>query len=137
MRSVRRCARLEQPARGYRDLEIGELVRSVRAGITLPMPVRRVLANPGIKENAGRAAIQRGPILYAIEGADNGGKVLDLNVPLAAAFTPAYREDLLGGIETLTATISGPDGAARQIVAIPYFTWANRGRGEMVVWIRQ
>ncbi len=115
----------------------GNALRSVRAGITLPMPVRRVLGNPGIKDDAGKAAIQRGPILFAIEGVDNGGKVLDLNVPLAAGFTPAYRADLLGGVETLAATISGQDGAPRQIVAIPYFAWANRGRGEMVVWIRQ
>jgi len=101
------------------------------------MPVRRVLPNPGIKDDAGKAAIQRGPILYAIEGMDNGGKVLDLNVSLTAGFTPAYRADFLGGIETLTTTVSGQDGTPRQIVAIPYFAWANRGRGEMVVWIKQ
>ena len=96
-------------------------------------------ANDGIKENAGKAAIQRGPLVYALEGVDNDGKVLDIVAPLTTQFTPVERKDLLGGVTALTATVpaSPEGGAARQITAIPYFAWANRGRGEMVVWIRR
>jgi uncharacterized protein len=106
-----------------------------RVDLDLPMPVRRVLPNPGITEDAGKSAIQRGPVVYALEGIDNGGKVSDIAIPADAVFTPVFRADLLGGVETLTTSVPFVDGA-RSIVAIPYFAWANRGRGEMVVWVR-
>jgi hypothetical protein len=110
----------------------------MRANVQLPMPVRRVTANPGVKDDVGKAAIQRGPIVYAIEAVDNGGKVLDVVTPANTTFTPAFKSDLLGGVTVLTATLPATDEApARTITAIPYFAWANRGRGEMVVWIKQ
>ena len=108
--------------------------------VTFPMPVRRVVAHAGVKDDAGKSAIQRGPIVYALEGVDNGGKVLDVALPLDAAFTQVFRADLLGGVTTLSTTTeaTGADGAktTRAVTAVPYFAWANRGRGEMVVWIR-
>ncbi len=105
--------------------------------LRLPMNVRRVVANPGVKDDAGKAAIQRGPIVYALEGVDNDGKVLDVTLPLDAKFTPAARPDLLGGVTVLTTTIPATASApARTLTAVPYFAWANRGRGEMVVWIK-
>jgi DUF1680 family protein len=108
--------------------------------VSFPMPVRRVLAHAGVKDDAGRAAIQRGPLVYALEGVDNGGKVLDLSLPLDATFTPTFKSDLLGGVTTLSTTVAvtATDGrsADRAITAIPYFAWANRGRGEMAVWIK-
>ncbi len=111
---------------------------AVPVHVTLPMPVRRIVANPGVKEDAGKAAIQRGPIVYAIEGVDNGGKVLDVAIPTTIAFTPAFKADLLGGVTVLTATLPATaDSAARTITAVPYFAWANRGRGEMITWIKQ
>jgi hypothetical protein len=102
------------------------------------MPVRRVIANPGVKDDAGRAAIQRGPVVYALEGVDNGGHVLDATVPVDTVFTPSARADLLGGVTVLTASLPATaTGPARTITAIPYFAWANRGRGEMVVWVKK
>jgi len=102
------------------------------------MPVRRVVANSGVKDDVGKAAIQRGPIVYALEAVDNGGKVLDVPVPMTTTFTPAFKSDVLGGVTVLTATLPATgDAPARTITAVPYFAWANRGRGEMVVWIRQ
>jgi hypothetical protein len=102
------------------------------------MPVRRIVANPGVKDDAGKAAIQRGPVLYVLEGVDNGGKVLDLSVPMTTTFASAFKADLLGGVTVLTATLPAVgDTPARTITAVPYFAWANRGRGEMVTWIRQ
>jgi len=109
-----------------------------RLGVALEMPVRRIWPNDGIKENDGKAAIQRGPLVYALEGADNDGKVLDIVAPLGTQFTPVPRADLLGGVTTLTATLAASGEApARTITAIPYFAWANRGRGEMVIWVKR
>ncbi len=108
-------------ARIRRQWQRGDLVE-----VKLPMTVRRVLANDRVKENAGRAAIQRGPVVYAIEGIDNGGRVSQVRVPLDAPLTSQFRSDLLGGIQV----VRGPN-----VIAIPYFAWANRGPGEMAVWV--
>ncbi len=108
-------------ARIRRQWHSGDVV-----ALKLPMPVRRVLAHDRVKENAGKAAIQRGPVVYAIEGIDNGGKVSNVRLPLDAPLTSQFRSDLLGGVHV----VGGPN-----VIAIPYFTWANRGPGEMAVWI--
>lgn len=104
----------------------------VDATVIFDMPVRRVIANANVKEDIGKTAIMRGPIVYAFEGEDNGGKVLDITLPLTAQFTVAPQPTLLGGVTTLTTKVGG-----RTITAVPYFAWANRGRGEMVVWVKQ
>jgi hypothetical protein len=99
--------------------------------VEFSMPVRRVIANENLKEDAGKTAIMRGPIVYALEGVDNGGAVLDITLPATAQFTAVPRNDLLGGVTTLTTKVG-----ERTITAVPYFAWANRGRGEMVVWVK-
>ena len=105
-------------------------------GVLLPMPIRRVLAHQGVAEDRGRAAIQRGPLVYAIEAADNDGRVLDVILPLDAPLEHAFRKDLLNGVEVIAGRTAAPDGRGqRTITAVPYFAWANRGKGEMVVWI--
>jgi DUF1680 family protein len=98
--------------------------------VNFPMPARRVLAHEGVAEDRGKAAIQRGPIVYAIEGIDNGGRALDVALPLDAPLKSEFRGGLLNGLEVVTA-----QAGARTITAIPYFAWANRGKGEMAVWI--
>ena len=98
--------------------------------LDIPMPVRRVLANDRVTEDAGKAAIQRGPILYALEGVDNGGSVKDLSLPLATPLTAVFKADLLDGVEV----VSGKVGE-RTVTAIPYYAWNNRGKGEMAVWV--
>jgi DUF1680 family protein len=111
-----------------------------RIDLTLPMPPRRVLAHAGNKDNVGQPAIQRGPIVYSLEGIDNGSRVIDAVIPLSAPLTPVFRPELLGGVMVLTADLraaAAPTMAATRIfTAVPYFAWANRGRGEMVVWVR-
>ncbi|HYN07202.1 MAG TPA: beta-L-arabinofuranosidase domain-containing protein [Vicinamibacterales bacterium] len=110
-----------------------------RVELTLPMPARRVLAHAGIKDNIGKAALQRGPIVYSLEGLDNGGRVVDAVIPLTAPFTPVFQGELMGGVTVLRADLRAaaiPMAATRIYTAVPYFAWANRGRGEMIVWIR-
>jgi len=98
--------------------------------LKFPMPARRVLANDKVTENAGKAAIQRGPILYALEAIDNGGSVKDLKIPLETNLTAAYKADMLNGVEVITGKVGD-----RTVTAIPYYVWNNRGKGEMAVWV--
>ena len=111
--------------------------------VTLPMEVRRVHANPLVKDDLGKVALQRGPVIYCAEWADNNGKTSNIIVPSTAQFAASYQPGLLHGVETLTATVpvvlvdatgTSVSTTPRTLVAIPYYAWANRGKGEMTVW---
>jgi len=108
-------------ARLHRRWEKGDSVE-----LDLPMPIRRVLAHPAVKDDAGRVALQRGPLVYCVEGVDHGGQALNLGLADDAALAAEYRADLLGGV-----TVIRGDG----LTAIPYYAWGNRGDGEMAVWL--
>jgi DUF1680 family protein len=110
--------------------------------LSLPMPVRRIVSHENITSNRGKVALQRGPLVYCLEGPDNDGKVLDLIVPDDAALSVEFQPDspgvatISGEAQTAKRTLDGeivPDGG-RPFVAIPYYAWAHRGRGEMTVW---
>lgn len=111
--------------------------------VSLPMEVRRVHANPLVKDDLGKVALQRGPIMYCAEWQDNNGKASNIIVPANAVFTASYQPALLNGVTTLTATVpvvqldasgTSVSTAPRTLTAIPYYAWANRGKGEMTVW---
>jgi DUF1680 family protein len=106
--------------------------------LDLPMPVRRLVAHDGVKADRGRAAIERGPIVYAVEAIDNGGRVSNLVLPLSVVLQHEFRPSLLGGVGVVIGPGFATDaGGTRkvQVTAIPYFAWANRGKGEMAVWL--
>ncbi|HMA53481.1 MAG TPA: beta-L-arabinofuranosidase domain-containing protein, partial [Acidobacteriota bacterium] len=111
--------------------------------LTLPMPVRRVVANEAVAGDRGRAAIERGPVVYAIEGVDNDNRVFDLVLPDAAPLTVEFRAGLLNGVPVVTgpAIVVSKDASgktvetARPFQAVPYYAWANRGPGQMLVWL--
>jgi DUF1680 family protein len=112
--------------------------------LTLPMPVRRVVANPQVKADIGRVALQRGPIVYCAEWPDNpGGGVRDLALPDDAKLTSRFEPGLLGGVQVIDGPAVGvtfagagkPAQAKRALRAIPYYAWANRGKGDMIVWL--
>jgi len=124
------------------------LARTWKAGDTielgLPMPIRRVLANSLVAADRGRVAIERGPIVYAAEWVDNpDGKVRNLMLPDSAKLTAAYKSDLLKGVEVVkgkaVALAFDAQGNVtkkeQDFTAIPYYAWANRGRGQMIVWL--
>lgn len=111
--------------------------------VTLPMEVRRVVANPRVQDDLGKVALQRGPVIYCAEWADNQGRASNLIVPATAQFTATYKPDLLNGVTTLTATVPAVQvneaagtiqTVPQTLTAIPYYAWANRGKGEMTVW---
>ncbi|HEY7509513.1 MAG TPA: glycoside hydrolase family 127 protein, partial [Vicinamibacteria bacterium] len=126
-------------ARVRRRWKAGDVVE-----LGLPMPVRRVVAHASVEADQGRVALQRGPLVYAAEWVDNpGGKVRNLLLPDEASLVSAFRPDLLGGVQVVTgravALAYEADGRLtrreQDFTAIPYFAWANRGPGEMTVWL--
>jgi uncharacterized protein len=124
------------------------VTREWRAGdtvaLSLPMPVRRVLADDRVAANRGRVALQRGPIVYAAEWPDSpDGKVRNIVLSDDRTLQAAFEPQLLNGVVTITGQATGlsydENGALKKreqpFVAIPYATWANRGRGQMIVWL--
>jgi hypothetical protein len=112
--------------------------------LTLPMPVRRIVANDQVAADRGRVALQRGPVVYCAEWPDNpDGHVRNLLLPDSAKLLAEFRPDLLGGVTLIKsrslALSFDAEGKTLQkeqaFTAIPYYAWANRGRGEMTVWI--
>lgn len=119
-----------------------KLHRSWRAGdvveLNLPMPVRRVVANPNVMADTGRVALQRGPIVFCAEWPDNpGGKVLDLTLPDTQPLTARFEPQLLNGVEVIKGRALNADKQEQDFTAIPYFAWANRGPGQMTVWLHR
>jgi len=111
--------------------------------LELPMPIRRVLSRENVAANRGRIAVERGPIVYCIEGADHEGKVLNLYLPDESQLSAQHRSAVLGGVTVLMTqgrvVDRSPDGAIVErsidLTLIPYYAWCHRGANEMQVWI--
>jgi len=101
--------------------------------LTLPMEITRMEAHPRVEADAGRVAIQRGPIVYCFEEVDNPGGVRNIVLARDPKLTAEHRPDLLGGI----TVIKGMDRTGREVTAVPYYAWDHREPGGMVVWVRQ
>ncbi len=111
--------------------------------VNLPMEVRTVIANKKVKDDIGKVSLQRGPLMYCAEWPDNNGKTSNIILPKGTIFTSEFRSDLLNGVTVLKSEASvvvidkdgGNISTVRQsFVAIPYYSWAHRGKGEMEVW---
>jgi DUF1680 family protein len=122
-----------------------------RVQLDLEMPIERLYANPRVRQDAGRVALSRGPLIYCVEATDNDSQLHRLTLPRAASVEAQQRPDLLGGVVTLSATAQADAGDRWQgglyrseppattetrLTAIPYFAWDNREPGEMLVWLR-
>jgi DUF1680 family protein len=108
--------------------------------LDLPMPVRRVKADPRVKANVGRVALQRGPVVYCAEAVDHGGRVDDLILPEDAELDVEHRPDLLGGLTVITGAAQRrtKDGTIPvKLKAIPYYAWDHREPGQMAVWLAE
>lgn len=116
-------------------------VKGDKISIHFPMETERVLANTAVKADKGRFALQRGPVVYCIEGADQfDSTVQSIVIDTTAAVNVVYKADKLNGITELTmpGEIVTRDASAKSshtITAIPYYSWNNRGSNEMEVWI--
>lgn len=117
--------------------------------LDLPMPARRVAANPNVKDDAGCLAIQRGPIVYALEQCDNSAPIHDIAIPADSEIRPVHESGVLGGVTALKGTgitvadtdwknelyAASPPPRRIEFTAIPYYAWDNRAPGEMRVWM--
>ena len=122
-----------------RDSKIGDQVT-----YDLPMQVNRLISSSDLKFDNNRVAIQRGPIVYCVEGADNDNKAWNFILPSTVDFEISDQTILDEPIKALSAIVPvlsvSADGSSLQtqkkkITAIPYYTWANRGKNEMQVWL--
>lgn len=113
--------------------------------VDLPMEILRLQSNEKVGENKYKVAFQRGPLMYCLEGPDNkDSSVLNIIVKKDEPVHTAYKPSLLNGIMTLQMKGSSTRRqlnsdvlikTEQDVVAIPYYAWANRGAGEMEVWI--
>lgn len=110
--------------------------------MNLPMEVKEVLADSRLVDDVGKVAIQRGPLVYCAEWKDNGGKVSNL-FQLGNKWNVVMEKGLLNGVVVLKGEGKMVDvaqqeqeveTAKKEVTLIPYYSWANRGEGEMSVW---
>ena len=145
----------EQPSDGWWRVE-----RTWRSGdevrLTLPLEPRLTAGDPRLDATRGCVAIERGPLVYCLEGVDHDGHRLDdLVLDPAVPLSSSVEDDQLGRVVRVQATgrtrphavrswwpyqpaaadDAAPAGAELTLRAVPYFTWGNRGPGAMRVWV--
>jgi DUF1680 family protein len=119
--------------------------------LELPMPPERIYAHPSVKQDIGRVALKRGPLVYCVEEVDNlGGRVQQLQLPRDARIETEERGDLFDGVVTLAASAqrvedqgwgyslyrnAPPVVSDCRLTALPYYLWNNRAKGSMQVWL--
>jgi hypothetical protein len=134
-----------------------ELGRKWRKGdvvdLDLPMPTQLIEANPLVEETLNQIAVKRGPLVYCLESADlpKDTRLSDIFVPAKADLIARYDRRLLGGVVVLEGggiarqqtpwngqlyrELALSPAKAMKLRLIPYFSWANRGPGDMSVWL--
>lgn len=119
--------------------------------LNLAMPVERIVAHPKVAADAGKVALQRGPLVYCLEQCDHVADVRSILLPDDAQLTVRFDRDLLGGAVVIEGTglapslsgwenrLYGPAEATAtesiKVQAIPYCLWDNRQAGAMTVWL--
>ena len=108
--------------------------------LNFPMNVRHIVANDNAEDDRGKVALERGPVVYCLEGNDQAdGKVFNKYILNASEITAAYDANLLNGVVTLSGDAKQlqPDGTIKDVKfrAIPYSTWNNRGPQQMEIWV--
>ena len=111
-----------------------------RVELDLPMPVQRVKAHPKVPADIGRVALQRGPVVYCLEGVDNDNAPRSFALPPDARLSTEFRSDLLGGVTVVTGDAllcmkGAPSPKRIKFTAVPYYAWDNRAPGPMLVWL--
>lgn len=121
-----------------------EISRSWKKGDTIeldfPMDVRRIVANDNAEDDRGKVALERGPIVFCLEGADQADhKVFNKYILDSAPVSAHFEQNLLNGVMVLEGSAKElqQDGEVKDVKfrAIPYSTWNNRGGEQMEVWI--
>ena len=145
----------DSPVSGHMERGFCKIERNWHPGDRLSlhyaMPVRLLRSHPAVTANAGRGAITRGPLVYALESIDNGLRPSQLVLaqdpdfrlipapdglpPGTVAISARARREVRTASRRLyeSETISSEPV---RIIAVPYALWQNRGPAEMQVWIR-
>ena len=125
--------------RVQRDWQPGDCV-----SVTFDMPVRRIHANPRVRDAAGKVALARGPLVYCVESVDHDAALSAIVLPEVATVHATVEDMVVLQAEGIAQRASDrlySVGAVRMtrvpIRAIPYFAWGNREPGDMQVWIRE
>lgn len=112
--------------------------------VRFPMEVMEIVANEKVLQDKDRIALQRGPLVYCVEGADNNNRAWNFIVPENASYTVLNNPQLPEGFPVIRfdAPVIEMDNqgqsvqtVTKTITAIPYFLWNNRGQNEMQVWL--
>ncbi|MGM0474375.1 MAG: beta-L-arabinofuranosidase domain-containing protein [Bacteroidota bacterium] len=124
------------PDHGYLTLdrrwEAGDEIR-----IGFPLEVRRVVSHPAVKENQGKVALERGPLVYCFEEMDNPADIFSISLPDTAGTTPGHLQIGQETVQQLTVGAFNETGEPVRARAIPYYAWSNRGAGKMAVWVER
>lgn len=118
----------------------GDVVR-----VHFDMQPRTVVANANLKEDVGRVAVERGPLVYCAEFVDNDFDIFKFIMPKSPTFATTSRPDLVNGIITIAtdgqAISTDADGRISvkpaRLTMVPYYAWNHRGVGKMAVWLNQ
>jgi DUF1680 family protein len=123
-----------------------------RITLSLDMPVTLVESNPRARENRGKAAVMRGPVVYCLEEADNGKGLHRIRLGTPGGYSATHEDGLLEGVTVISFTgrrekdwpedklyrpLEEPDVEDTPLRFIPYYAWANRDVGEMTVWVNR
>jgi len=108
----------------------GDVIR-----LSLPMKIHQVKANENVEPDRGKVALQRGPLVWCVEEIDNPHGVFNMKIPESADFLLKAGTDIPFGEGVIEGTVVDNDGNDVTLRAVPYAYWANRGGGEMAVWI--
>jgi hypothetical protein len=104
--------------------------------LDLPMPVQRVHAHENVKDDQGKVALMRGPIIYCLEGVDHPDVDLSrIVLPKELHVRTEHGADLLGGVTVLRGQALA-DGQPVELTAIPYYAWQNREMKGMIIWMQ-
>ncbi len=119
--------------------------------LEMPMQVKLVQGNPLIEEVRNQVAVKRGPVVYCVESPDlpEDTRILDVYLPEDSKLTAKYQPGFLGGVATISGrvmlrkdkedgmytTLNKPEWEPYHLQLVPYFSWANRGKSEMTVWM--
>lgn len=119
--------------------------------LDFPMETVLITANPKVRANSGKKAVMRGPLVYCLEEVDNGADLHNLILNANTKFDVSFDPNLLNGIAIISAEgvreLANWDDTLYRVNAsletqpvkltfIPYYAWANRDPGEMLVWVR-
>ena len=115
--------------------------------LIMDMPVRFVQAHPALHDDCGRVTVMRGPIVYCLEEQDNGKYLKDIRICAAGKRRIVQNKELDAPAIVLEATrrewsddeqlyseLVVPARRKTDAYFIPFYAWANRDEGEMLVW---